>query len=646
MQGTYKTTGYAEVRYGITRHAHVPGKGLLEKPVLTYDLLNSLVSAAYRRQNAVADDAPDPQPLLNRRAQLKAFIKASGKGFADTVGDDFGELFDAIAGRAVSSAKAERTKSDLRRGIVWWRRQCADLCVPTAQVKRDAPRPAVGALGAILAASLAGAGWSNARAALVAGVPYMTLVSWLRGATPRPDRAEALARLEIALDATPGSLSRFLRPAISQRGAQTSEYRRHAAALRCDRYTLLPRDAPDQLRDEWRDFIRYKTSPTPRLARPDGAGWTTVARDNAPRGDWHNTLGSRHCPSADVEWRHVGAFLGFAVSRAATYGVKPPTEPVLPSIAWFVVPHLVEAFTDFLLERSRDTVNNRFKTFSNFLRSLVQPTYGWLRQQALWAERIPSNWRPDNWDAACDQVFALSEHWRRKAGATSRDPFEPIRPLLALPEPFQPVLDAIEQLDARAVAAGESTFTGAAAKRDAALLALLICVPLRTRNLALVTLHEGANGVLRREPDGRWWVRVPAAVTKNKREIVAPLPVRLTPRFDEYAALHQPRLAHDKGDQRVFPSRDTLGPWFGVSGRVQQLTEMYITVCPPFHAHAFRHLVATRYLDRHPEDYLTVAHLLGDALQTVIATYSRPDAARAIDRAGRDIDELLVGKRG
>lgn len=38
--------------------------------------------------------------------------------------------------------------------------------------------------------------------------------------------------------------------------------------------------------------------------------------------------------------------------------------------------------------------------------------------------------------------------------------------------------------------------------------------------------------------------------------------------------------------------------------------------------HAFRHLVATDWLTAHPNDYLTVAQLLNDELDTVIKNYA------------------------
>jgi len=61
-------------------------------------------------------------------------------------------------------------------------------------------------------------------------------------------------------------------------------------------------------------------------------------------------------------------------------------------------------------------------------------------------------------------------------------------------------------------------------------------------------------------------------------------------------------------------------------GRTQQhvakLTKRFIPECPGFGTHAFRHLVATDYPRKSPNDFLTVAVLLHDRLETVLAAYA------------------------
>jgi hypothetical protein len=51
----------------------------------------------------------------------------------------------------------------------------------------------------------------------------------------------------------------------------------------------------------------------------------------------------------------------------------------------------------------------------------------------------------------------------------------------------------------------------------------------------------------------------------------------------------------------------------------------------------FRHLVATRFLRQHPENYLGVAALLHDSLTTVLKHYAPPDASGAFASNGNSL---------
>lgn len=87
----------------------------------------------------------------------------------------------------------------------------------------------------------------------------------------------------------------------------------------------------------------------------------------------------------------------------------------------------------------------------------------------------------------------------------------------------------------------------------------------------------------------------------------------------------------------------------GLSARLLMLTSTYIEGCPGFRAHAFRHIIATDHLRRHPGDYLTVATLLHDKLATVLENYGHlqvGDGLRVLSAGIREATALVESQNG
>ncbi len=72
--------------------------------------------------------------------------------------------------------------------------------------------------------------------------------------------------------------------------------------------------------------------------------------------------------------------------------------------------------------------------------------------------------------------------------------------------------------------------------------------------------------------------------------------------------------------------------WESLDRHIQKLTKILVPESPGFGAHAFRHLVATDWLTKNPNDFLTVAELLNDRLETVIAHYAHLKKDQSFDR--------------
>jgi hypothetical protein len=64
--------------------------------------------------------------------------------------------------------------------------------------------------------------------------------------------------------------------------------------------------------------------------------------------------------------------------------------------------------------------------------------------------------------------------------------------------------------------------------------------------------------------------------------------------------------------------------------------------------HAFRYVIATDHLRRHPGDYLTVATLLHDKLETVLKNYGHlrvEDGLRVLSSGIREASAQLAAQR-
>lgn len=113
------------------------------------------------------------------------------------------------------------------------------------------------------------------------------------------------------------------------------------------------------------------------------------------------------------------------------------------------------------------------------------------------------------------------------------------------------------------------------------------------------------------------------------------------PRLDEYIEEYRDTLLRGQDSKYLFVSGRGTGIWKSLGKRVFELTRQYIDDSPGFGPHGFRHLIATDWLTRHPNDYLTVAELLNDRLGTVIANYAHLKRDTSFSRYEQHIGTML-----
>lgn len=111
-------------------------------------------------------------------------------------------------------------------------------------------------------------------------------------------------------------------------------------------------------------------------------------------------------------------------------------------------------------------------------------------------------------------------------------------------------------------------------------------------------------------------------------------------RLDDYVNNVRPRLLSGT-DSSYFLLTADGHRMHNFSRLVFRLTRNYISGCMGFGPHSFRHIVATDWLKKHPNDFLTVAELLGDSVETVIREYAHLKQDSAFSRFETYVSALI-----
>lgn len=302
------------------------------------------------------------------------------------------------------------------------------------------------------------------------------------------------------------------------------------------------------------------------------------------------------------------------------------------TLAWLAVPTYVEEFLRWKQARTDGSVSGQLFTFIAQLAALVRPVYGYLAQQDRFQRTLPDEYQTVPWSSLCNEQFELSEALRThlsKDRKVWRDPFEPIQNILQQAQPMDALVDMIGRLRAdRPVEGGKPEAIWA---RDMVLMKLLLCVPLRRRNLAQLTWRADNTGQIYQRFDQSWWIRIDSRLFKNSagaagtRVYDTPVLESLWADVERYCKHFRPRLMREATDLFLLSActreKGPHQPWKDLSSRVFELTRRYLWRCPGVGPHAFRHLVATSVLKATGNDYKTAALILNDKMSTVEKHY-------------------------
>jgi len=176
--------------------------------------------------------------------------------------------------------------------------------------------------------------------------------------------------------------------------------------------------------------------------------------------------------------------------------------------------------------------------------------------------------------------------------------------------------------------------------RDGLLIALLIMLPLRRRNITALTLDDT---LVRR--GSAWRIVIPASETKTHDPEDEPFPDALTPQLERYLATHRPFLAGCTGRWHA-----QAGNALWVSTDGSPMTEMAIYDRVRLHTferlgkllnlHIFRDIAATTLAIEAPEHVMAAAPLLAHrSFSTTQKHYLR---ARKLEAHRRFVDTIIT----
>lgn len=487
-------------------------------------------------------------------------------------------------------------------------------------------------------------------AARQSGISVSAMYRWMRGALPNTRSLPSFAPLEKLLELPTGTLHTAYQESLNHHKPEyPNEYRLSLGARIKSEYRLTFKECSSSLLAEWRDFLRYKTSPTPgELRRSKKGRWSTVnVAFSSSRQVPHLMVGSEVVPTADLQWGQFRGFLGYLRLPVAQGGMGRSIDEV-QSMSWFAVPECVEGFLTFLMNRAGGKRHTGLSSFCAFVCSLTDIKYGYLSQQPQRLASLPFEvvgTRP--WESLCSQGHSTALAWKRDCIDKSRSPAETIQYFLDQDKPLQPIVDAMRALRK----AGDCCATGSRdellARRDELILALFLANPLRLKNWMTMRYAGDNSGDIRRRGDGSWRLQLSSHRFKNRAAKAGEIynvgiAKWVTPLFDEYVQRVRPALMRELvAPHDVLLVTDEGNPMVHLGRRVFELTKRYVPKSGGIGPHAFRHLVATSWLMEYPNDFLTVAELLNDTLDVVMRNYAHMKKDVAFTRHDEFVQSLL-----
>lgn len=518
-----------------------------EPAPLTYQLLKEKGTAERRRELNAKSSAR--QQVYNTRSALNQFCKSVGVEMTAAVGEEFVTGFDGHVDNIIGRIESDSTRRKFQTEIRWWRDFHQRLING-----RSLPNEFSPALTQLISIS----GLSHCMLARLAGVPQPAISRWSRGGiSPEPISLPHIYRLESLFRLPVGTLAgkvirrgkRFNRsqlPAFLRENRQLAN--RVAAHLPLD-FCELPRDKqeeivesiksqilrsddpytenlreliklpyclkiwPERLVREFNDLVAFKTGDRPPLGMQRNEKWRATTAVKA-KSDLSAFYGAVLLPACGEDDRLLG--LG--------------ASPEDLSLALLACPLLVDWYVRFRARRTQYTVY--MFTLLDFIRALLRPGTGWLRQRPDLAFRLTplrsgdvevispefiSRARAD-WPAVCDEARGYYKRLAKELEplvSVARDPFYRIEGVLSADAPlsvFKIVAAGMKEDTPNQLTQPVRYHT---AVRNRVLLALLAVTGFRITTLSQLDYIDGPESHLFLQ-DNTYTLKVPRALFKNE----------------------------------------------------------------------------------------------------------------------------------
>jgi hypothetical protein len=614
--------------------------------------------------------------VSNFLTALRAWCKHAGRSQGTTFSDDMGASFDKMFLNfqdVESELVSPRTLKDRCEQILWWRK-VAD------QVKGQDLLPP--AFSDALEAAFRKSGFTKAALCREAGLSAPTLDNWLAGRRlPVQASTHLVTGVEAALELSPGTLAKRLplrrrpryarSPEVDAEARPMTTYGRRIKRNRAAREKKEPLRLPPtpRLRLQWEELVSEKTNYERNGGGPRNTWRTRPPAKAGMRPKWYMVCDGAVVPTASVHYGMVMGYLGFLRLPAAEGGMA-IQEPV-DTVAWLVHAEHVIQYVKWVRQRADGLLHNGlFTIVQNFMSHLRPETgYVWLRPELSKTLTPHTNESVSHtgWTDRCARAHrALGDYLRRlhRQGKPerSRNPRELIQEVLANDFPLKELIRVVRNLEHDPPPTCQKR-NYATWIRDVLLLKMLCRHPLRANHFAVMTFRGSASNLVR--SGGTWRLQFEVGDLKNHLSSAAsPYLVgfdgSLSKWLDRYLTEARPlMLGAATCDYLFLPSRlgnrgetdpevvDT-GVWHSdnMYARVKSLTAMYSSSGIGLSIHAFRHVPATDHLLRNPGDYLTVAKMLNDKLETVLREYDHTeiqDGIRtllySVQKAEAELDE-------
>lgn len=632
-------------------------------------------------------DGMGDQQVKNMASALRRWTGLHGYSDERSLGDDFGQDFDKQFSRfcdLLQDGNATRTQKDRQEQLLRWRR--------IAQALRQTdtlPASFAEALSHCVRASRL----TRGQVCRSVGITVKQLEYWCSGnGQPRADLVKVVPQLEKVLELPVDTLlhrlplarrSRYLRGQAKH--DRTTSFTKTRRAQRKGTGGSYAATFEGQLATQWQDLLMLKCDSLREHARARNTWRTKPIHRIAIRVEPWMLVGDHVCPTASVQWGIVSSYLGWLSLPRPAGPAK--AEDGTRTLAWLADPVQVIAYARWMIARSGNRFHNGVNVTLQTVESYLRPETGfvWLRPDLrgtapdlkLLESPHPASLPPPGdesarWQEHCALARQKICEFRVRAEDSmkvkpSRDPQERIVGLLQDEFPLKRLVEFVHTLQNSAPPPAHHR-DYVAWIRDVTLCRLLMSNPLRISQYAAMTFKEDGSGNLVRIGPGQYRMHFDAADFKNEKgaakdDYDVAVDETVSPWIDRYLVEARPHMADAEATSRFFltavrgPRRKNpafleergLREEHGARAeslyrRLMQLTATYIPDCKGFGPHAYRHIIATDHLRRHPGDYLTVATLLHDMLETVLKNYGHlkvADGLRVLSRGIREATEQL-----